>query len=132
MKRLMAETFRFENNRLLCKHRRSNRRAKGQSALVFDGILENRWNLCFSRSRFPLARRLSRAKSIEDMHDLCLLQVGIFCGPRASEVMGLQLKSWTGEALLPYGTAYEGQFSPADSRRSRAKLRSRFPSKFDL
>ena len=48
--------------------------------------------------------------AIEDMHDLCLLQVGIFCGPRASEVMGLQWKSWTGESLLPYGTAYEGQF----------------------
>ena len=48
--------------------------------------------------------------AIEDMLDLCLLQVGIFCGPRANEVMGLQWKSWTGVALLPYGTAYEGQF----------------------
>jgi len=48
--------------------------------------------------------------AIEDVHDLCLLYVGIFCGPRASEVMGLQWKSWTGEALLPHGTAYEGQF----------------------
>jgi integrase len=48
--------------------------------------------------------------AIEDIHDLCLLYVGIFCGPRASEVMGLQWKSWTGEALLPHGTAYEGQF----------------------
>ena len=47
---------------------------------------------------------------IEDVHDLCLLHVGIFCGPRASEVMGLQWKSWTGEALVPHGTAYEGQF----------------------
>lgn len=48
--------------------------------------------------------------AIEDVHDLCLLYVGIFCGPRASEVMGLQWKSWTGDALLPQGTAYEGQF----------------------
>lgn len=48
--------------------------------------------------------------AIEDIHDLCLLYVGIFCGPRASEIMGLQSKSWTGEALMPYGTAYEGQF----------------------
>jgi integrase len=48
--------------------------------------------------------------AIEDVHDLCLLQIGIFCGPRASEVMGLQWKSWTGEALMPHGTAYEGQF----------------------
>jgi integrase len=44
--------------------------------------------------------------AIEDIHDLCLLYVGIFCGPRASEVMGLQWKSWTGDALLPHGTAY--------------------------
>jgi integrase len=48
--------------------------------------------------------------AIEDAHDLCLLYVGIFCGPRASEVMGLQWKSWIGEALIPHGTAYEGQF----------------------
>ena len=53
---------------------------------------------------------LELVNAIEDMHDLCLLQVGIFCGPRASEVMGLQWKSYTGEALLPYRTAYEGQF----------------------
>ena len=48
--------------------------------------------------------------AIEDVHDLCLLYIGIFCGPRASEIMGLQWKSWTGDALLPHGTAYEGQF----------------------
>src|SRR5580658_2576236 len=48
--------------------------------------------------------------AIEDIHDLCLLYVGIFCGPRASEIMGLQWKSWTGEALMPLGTAYEGKF----------------------
>jgi len=48
--------------------------------------------------------------AVEDIHDLCLLYVGIFCGPRASEVIGLQWKSWTGETLLPHGTAYEGQF----------------------
>lgn len=48
--------------------------------------------------------------AIEDIQDLCILYVGIFCGPRASEVMGLQWKSWTGEALMPYGIAYEGVF----------------------
>ena len=48
--------------------------------------------------------------AIEDVHDLCLLYIGIFCGPRASEIMGLQWKSWTGDSLLPHGTAYEGQF----------------------
>jgi integrase len=50
--------------------------------------------------------------AIEDVHDLCLLHIGIFCGPRASEVLGLQWKSWTGETLMPYGTAYDGQFYP--------------------
>jgi integrase len=30
---------------------------------------------------------------IQDLHDLCLMYIGIFCGPRASEVMGLQWKS---------------------------------------
>ena len=48
--------------------------------------------------------------AIEDVHDLCLLYIGIFCGPRSSEVLGLQWKSWTGEALMPYGTAYDGEF----------------------
>ena len=46
--------------------------------------------------------------AIEDIHDLCLLYVGIFCGPRASEIMGLQWKSWTGEALMPYGRGFAG------------------------
>jgi hypothetical protein len=32
--------------------------------------------------------------------------MGDFCGPRASKVMGRQWKSWTGEALMPYGTAF--------------------------
>jgi integrase len=48
--------------------------------------------------------------AIEDLGDLCLMLVGIFSGPRASEAMGFQWKSWTGVALVPYGTAVEGQF----------------------
>jgi integrase len=62
--------------------------------------------------------------AIKDMHDLCLLHVGIFCGPRASEVMGLQWKSWTGEALMPHGTAYEGQFyhGRLKTRQSKAPI----------
>jgi integrase len=49
---------------------------------------------------------------IQDLHDLCLMYVGIFCGPRASEVLGLQWKSWTGTTLVPHGTAFEGRFYP--------------------
>jgi hypothetical protein len=40
---------------------------------------------------------------------LCLLYVGIFCGTRTSEVMGMQWKSWNGESLMPHGTAFEGK-----------------------
>ena len=59
--------------------------------------------------------------AIEDVHDLCLLHIGIFCGPRASEVLGLQWKSWTGEALMPYGTAYDGQFYPGRFKTKQSK-----------
>jgi integrase len=52
---------------------------------------------------------LSLLGAINDVHDLCLLYVGIFCGPRASEVMGMQWKSWNGESLTPHATAYEGK-----------------------
>lgn len=48
--------------------------------------------------------------AIEDLADLCLMLVAIFSGPRASEAMGFQWKSWTGISLVPYGTAVEGQF----------------------
>jgi integrase len=62
--------------------------------------------------------------AIEDVHDLCLLYVGIFCGPWASEVMGLQWKSWTGDALMPHGTAYEGRFYKGrlKTKQSRAPI----------
>jgi hypothetical protein len=45
------------------------------------------------------------------------MYVGIFCGPRASEVLGLQWKSWTGTTLVPHGTVFEGHkiAIPADS-----------------
>jgi integrase len=61
---------------------------------------------------------------MKDVHDLCLLYVGIFCGPRASEIMGLQWKSWTGEALMPHGTTYEGQFYAGrlKTRQSKAPI----------
>ena len=61
---------------------------------------------------------------IQDLHDLCLMYIGIFCGPRASEVFGLQWKSWTGAALIPHGTAYEGKLYPGrfKNRQSRAPI----------
>lgn len=67
---------------------------------------------------------LSLLGAIADLHDLCLMLVGILSGPRASEATGLQWKSWTGSSLMPYGTAYEGQFYPGrvKSKASRAPL----------
>jgi integrase len=50
--------------------------------------------------------------AIDDPRDLCLLCIGIFCGTRASEVFGLQWKSWQEDKLVPYGTVFEGQFFP--------------------
>jgi hypothetical protein len=47
--------------------------------------------------------------AISDVHYLCLLYVGIFCGPRASDVIGMQWKSWNGESLTPHSTAFEGK-----------------------
>ena len=49
-------------------------------------------------------------RAVTDPHDLCLLSIGIFCGTRTSEVLGLQWKSWRGDHLVPYGTVHEGQF----------------------
>jgi integrase len=62
--------------------------------------------------------------AIEDVQDLCLLQLGVFCGLRASEIMGLQWKSWSGEALVPHGTAFEGQFynGRLKTRQSKAPI----------
>jgi integrase/type IV secretory pathway VirB2 component (pilin) len=48
--------------------------------------------------------------AVTDPHDLCLPCIGIFCGTRTSEALGLQWKSWQGDYLLPFGTAHEGQF----------------------
>jgi len=67
---------------------------------------------------------LKLISGIQDLHDLCLMYVGIFCGPRASEVLGLQWKSWTGTTLVPHGTAFEGRFYPGrlKNQSSRAPI----------
>src|SRR5260370_39948784 len=71
-----------------------------------------------------LEQILSLLGAITDLHDLCLMHVGIFSGPRASEVMGCQWKSWKGDSLMPYGTADEGQFYKGrlKSKASRAPI----------
>lgn len=64
---------------------------------------------------------LSLIGALEDLHDLCLMCIGIFCGPRSSEVFGLLWKSWNGESLMPYGTAYEGQFDAGRLKTKQSK-----------
>lgn len=61
---------------------------------------------------------------IQDVHDLCLIYIGIFCGPRASGVLGLQWQSWAGTTLVPHGTAFEGRFYPGrlKNQSSRAPI----------
>ena len=77
-----------------------------------------------AKPRMTQEQILALLGGIQDPHDLCLMYVGIFCGPRASEVLGLQWKSWTGTTLVPHGTAYGGQFYPGrfKTRSSRAPI----------
>jgi integrase len=64
---------------------------------------------------------LSLLGAITDLHDLCLLYIGIFCGPRSSEVFGFQWASWNGDSLLPLGTAYEGQLYVGRTKTKQSK-----------
>lgn len=59
--------------------------------------------------------------AITDLHDLCLLYIGVFCGPRSSEVFGFQWASWNGESLLPLGTAYEGKLYVGRTKTKQSK-----------
>jgi integrase len=45
---------------------------------------------------------------IEDVHDLCLMCMGLFCATRTSETFGLQWKCYCGDSLI-HSTAYEGE-----------------------
>jgi hypothetical protein len=64
---------------------------------------------------------LSLIGAITDLHDLCLLYIGIFCGSRSSEVFGFQWASWNGESLTPLGTAYEGQLYVGRTKTKQSK-----------
>jgi integrase len=64
---------------------------------------------------------LSLLGAIEDAHDLCLMSIRPFCGPRSSEPLGLQWKCSTGDALKAHGTAYEGGSIKNGFRKRRGK-----------
>ena len=51
---------------------------------------------------------LDLIESIPHPRDRALLAVGCFCGPRTSEDLGLTWKSYGGDHLIVYDTAYEG------------------------
>jgi hypothetical protein len=50
--------------------------------------------------------------AIEDVHDLCLMSVALFCATRTSETLGLTWKSYAGDKLIPLNTAFEGELYP--------------------
>jgi integrase len=75
---------------------------------------------------------LSLLEAITDLHDLCLLYIGIFCGPRSSEVFGFQWASWNGESLLPLGTAYEGQLYEGRTKTKQSKAPIHVPEQVRL
>jgi integrase len=77
-----------------------------------------------AKPRMTEEQILALIGGIEDLHDLCLMYIGIFCGPRASELFGLQWKSWTGAALILHGTAFEGNLYPGrlKTRKSGAPI----------
>jgi integrase len=75
---------------------------------------------------------LSLIEAITDLHDLCLLYIGIFCGPRSSEVFGFQWASWNGESLLPLWTAYEGNLYEGRTKTKQSKTPIHVPDQVRL
>ena len=47
--------------------------------------------------------------AIEDIHDLCLMSIALFCATRTSETFGFPWKSYAGDKLIPLNTAFEGE-----------------------
>ena len=47
-------------------------------------------------------------EAIEDLHDLCLMAIGLFCATRTSETFGLKRKAYRGDRLAIETTAFEG------------------------
>jgi integrase len=75
---------------------------------------------------------LSLIEAITDLHELCLLYIGIFCGPRSSEVFGFQWASWNGESLLPLGATYEGQLYEGRTKTKQSKAPIHVPEQVRL
>lgn len=74
------------------------------------------------------AKQISELISvIEDVHDLCLMSIALFCATRTSETLGLTWKSYAGDKLIPLNTAFEGQLYEGRLKtHGRAATRSRY------
>jgi hypothetical protein len=42
-----------------------------------------------------------KIEEIEDLQDLCLMAIGLFCATRTSETFGLERKAYQGDRLTP-------------------------------
>jgi integrase len=62
--------------------------------------------------------------AITDLRDLTIFSIGVFCGPRSSEAMGLQWKSWNGSSLTTFSIAHKGHSSKARSSQRRVVILS--------
>lgn len=50
----------------------------------------------------------SLIKAIDNVHDLCLMAIGLFCATRTSETFGLRWKAYQEDRIAIETTAYEG------------------------
>ncbi len=73
-----------------------------------------------SRPTLQPEQIMALLNSIHDPHDRCLMYVALFCGTRTSETLGLQWKCFTGDRLIPCGTAYEGVFYEGKLKTARS------------
>jgi integrase len=67
---------------------------------------------------------------IEDIHDLCLMSIALFCATRTSETLGLTLKPYAGDKLVPLNTAFEGH--PYEGRLKTRESRNAIPIPEDV
>ncbi len=67
--------------------------------------------------------------SIPHPRDRALLAVGCFCGPRTSENFGLTWKSYAGDSLIVYDTAYEGALYQGKVKTEDSRARIPIPQR---
>jgi hypothetical protein len=43
---------------------------------------------------------------IEDIHDLCLMSIALFCATRTSQTLGLTWRSYSANKLIPFNSSF--------------------------